>query len=141
LGTIVVAFISQGVFNFAINNFLYPKHSVIETNFVLPPNQVYPYCVIFQQNDEYSIKVSTDGTPINLHILPESAYTSHIENGTLMSKETEQRIINGNFPHKPSQPGQYRILVDNRVGLELPQYVNKSVIVNLTIEANRICAT
>ena len=138
IGGVLVAIVSQGVFNPAINNFLYPKHAVVETNFIMPYNSTYDYCVVFDSQNEYSIKVTTDGTPINMHVVPDSDYLRY---SPVKTKDSEQWIIHGDYPYSPSTPGRYRIVIENSLGGLFPQYMNKSVLVNLTIEANRICAT
>src|SRR5208337_3065786 len=131
IGTIIVAFISQGIFTPAINGYLYPKVPIIQKNFVLTTYTVHADCVDFQQSDEYYIQISTDGTPVDLYIFNESSFDQYSKHIKSNPNEMEQDIIKGNFPFTPLIPGQYFIVVDNEVGNIFPEYANKTVTVNL----------
>jgi hypothetical protein len=151
IATILSVIFGSGIVGPAFTNFINPKYTIMEATVYIQPasiqgsnitHPVYPFCVHWQDGQEYRIAAYSNNVPIGVYILNESYYKQFIPapiSSNMVINPSKFNYMLGassiygySTPYRPPKSGNYFILISNEA--------NQAVTVNLTIEASDTCA-
>ena len=127
----VTTFLGQGFLYPIFINAISPKYTPFELTILMQPNSHYSSCIHWQKIQEYRINTTTDGTPITMQIVNISNFKKFSEGQLYFALVEDTNIIANSIPYKPPTDDVYNVVFFN------PN--NRSVVVSLSIEAQKTC--